>query len=632
MNVFDLYAKLSLDDSEYNEGLDNAKKSASGVGKAISTGLKAGGAAVAAVGAATVAMTGALIKGADDVAAYGDNIDKMSQKLGISAEAYQEWDAVMQHSGTTIDGMQRGMVTLQSAAENDAAAFEALGISQEQLASMNTEEMFSAVISGLQEMEEGSERTVLAQKLLGGAAKELGPLLNTSAEETQAMKDRVHELGGVMSDEAVKAAAKFKDSQQDLNTAFNSLSRNMMTKFLPSITGVMDGLAKVFTGEGGLDDIKQGISDFVGNLTEELPKLLTVGSGIVTSLLTAIEENLPELAGAAVDTIIMLATYLIENLPLLVDSALTIIMTLADGLVAALPELIPAIVDVILKIVDTLTDPDNISNLIDAAIAIMIALAEGLIEALPKLVEKAPEIIMNLVEAIIENLPKLLIATGKIIWQLIKGIGESVYRLGAAAWDIIKELGSAIAEKASDLWNKAKEIVDKVGEGIAHWASNLIEKGKEIVNNVWEGIKSKATEFYNNVKSFFEGIVNSVKDFLGIKSPSKTFSYIGDMMAEGLSSGFEDGISDAEKSMLQNMDGMVDALSGNAISLGSVDFASSGLGKSSAALMNGMTANNQASSMPSTIQVVLPDGTEVARAWLPDLINAASAAGTPILA
>lgn len=631
MNVFELFAKLSLDDSEYNEGLDNAKKSASGVGKAIGTGLKAGGAAIAAVGAATVAMTGAFIKSADNVAEYGDNIDKMSQKLGISAEAYQEWDAVMQHSGTTIDGMQRGMVTLQSVAEKDAAAFEALGISQEQLASMNTEEMFSAVISGLQGMEEGSERTVLAQKLLGSAAKELGPLLNTSAEETQAMKDRVHELGGVMSDEAVKAAAKFKDSQQDLNTAFNSLSRNMTTKFLPSITGVMDGLAKVFTGEGGLDDIKQGISDFVGNLTEELPKLLTVGSGIVTSLLTAIEENLPELAGAAVDTIIMLATYLIENLPLLVDSALTIIMTLADGLVAALPELIPAIVDVILKIVDTLTDPDNISNLIDAAIAIIMALAEGLIEALPKLAEKAPEIIMNLVEAIIENLPKLLIATGKIIWQLIKGIGESVYRLGAAAWDIIKELGAAIVEKAKDLWNKAKEIVDQVGEGIAHWAIDLYEKGKAIVDGVWEGISSKFLEFKQKVTDFFGGIVNSVKEFLGIASPSKVFASIGDMMAAGLEKGFDDGMTDAERTMSRDMEDMVDALSGRTVQFGNIDFASSGLGKSSAALMNGLATSGQLGGNLS-VQVVLQDGTEVARAWLPDFLRVASSNGTPLTA
>ena len=41
-----------------------------------------------------------------NVAAYGDNIDKMSQKMGMSAEAYQEWDAVMQHSGTSMEAMK----------------------------------------------------------------------------------------------------------------------------------------------------------------------------------------------------------------------------------------------------------------------------------------------------------------------------------------------------------------------------------------------------------------------------------------------------------------------------------------------------------------------------------------------
>jgi hypothetical protein len=57
------------------------------------------------------------------VASYGDNIDKMSQKMGMSASAYQEWDAVMQHSGTSMETMKSSMKTLANAAETGNDAF-----------------------------------------------------------------------------------------------------------------------------------------------------------------------------------------------------------------------------------------------------------------------------------------------------------------------------------------------------------------------------------------------------------------------------------------------------------------------------------------------------------------------------
>ena len=62
---------------------------AGGIGSALKT-------ATGVVAAGATALTGALTAGVKSVASYGDNIDKMSQKMGISAKGYQEWDAVLQ--------------------------------------------------------------------------------------------------------------------------------------------------------------------------------------------------------------------------------------------------------------------------------------------------------------------------------------------------------------------------------------------------------------------------------------------------------------------------------------------------------------------------------------------------------
>lgn len=545
MDIFDLSAKLSLDSGNYEKGLGNAEKSTSSFASKLKSGLatagKIGAAAIGAVTTAAGFLSKTIIDGTREVAAYGDNIDKASQKMGISAEAYQEWDAVLQHSGSSIDSMGRGMLTLAKKAQSGSDAFEKLGLSVDDVASMSQEDLFSAVIAGLQEMEEGTERSALAAELLGGSAKELGPLLNTSAKDTAEMKKRVKELGGVMSNDAVKAAAKYQDSLQDMQTALDGAKRGIVTEFLPAVTSVMDGLTEIFSGDSdkGIGMISDGIEQFVDNISESMPKILEFGSQILVSLADAIIANLPTLISAATDTIMTLVNGLVENLPEIIEVGLQVIIAFAEGIVENLPELIPTIVDVVLKIVDILTDPDTLSNLIDAAIAIIIALANGIIDALPKLIEKAPEIIENLVTAIIENAPKLLDAAVELIEKLWEGI--------KSCWQTIKGWGKEIIDKIwtgiTLKWREVKEwgsnILSKIGDGFTQVWEDIKGIGSDIVRGIWEGIKNMGSWISDKVGGFFGGIVDGIKDFLGIASPSKVFAQIGAFSAEGFGVGFD---------------------------------------------------------------------------------------------
>ena len=117
--------------------------------------------AAAGIGAAISTAIGKV----GDLAAMGDTIDKQSQKIGISAKAYQEWDAVLQHSGSSISAMQGAMKKLTSEAASGSDAFQKLGISQEEAMSLSQEDLFGRVIEGLQGMEGGTERAALAQEV-----------------------------------------------------------------------------------------------------------------------------------------------------------------------------------------------------------------------------------------------------------------------------------------------------------------------------------------------------------------------------------------------------------------------------------------------------------------------------------
>lgn len=537
MDLFDLVATLSLDTSKYDENISGAEKKASTFGDKLGGAMKVGGAAVGALAAGTTALVGGMVKSTGETAKFGDNIDKMSQKMGISAQAYQEWDAILQHSGTSIDSMSRGMQTLQKNAVNSADKFEKLGITQEQLANMSTEELFSATITGLQGMEEGAERTALASELLGGSAKELGALLNTSAEDTEKMRQRVHELGGVMSDDAVSAAAAYQDSLQDMQTAFSGVTRSLTSEFMPGITTVMDGLAEIFSGdsENGLALISQGVNDLITNLTEQIPQFLEVGTGIVLAIGEAILDNLPALMEAGGEAILTIVSAIIENLPQIIETGLSVIVSLANGIAQSLPDLIPTIVDVVIQIVETLID--NVDMLIDSAIAIIIALANGLIASLPKLLEKAPEIVAKLVQAIITNAPKLLQSALQLIVSLAQGLIQNLPKIVQAAGQIVQSLIN----------------------GVKSLMSRIISIGSDIVKGVWQGLQNMVGWFTDKVKGFFSGIVNGVKNLLGISSPSKVFAGIGKNMALGVGEGWDDEFS----SIKNGIDGDLDFSAGS---------------------------------------------------------------------
>ena len=546
-DVFDLYAKLGLDSSGYEQGLSSAEKKGSGFGKGLGKAAKAGVAAVAAVGTAAVSAGAALVKGAGDVADYGDDIDKMSQKVGISAEAYQEWDAVLQHSGASAASLKAVMKTLSSQATQNAAKFEALGISEEEVANLSKEDLFARVIEGLQGMEEGTEKTALASQLLGRGAIEYGALLNTSAEETKEMRERVHELGGVMSDEAVKASAKFQDTLQDLSTGFEGISRNLTADFIPSITTVMEGLTSILAGDAdkGTEQLSEGVGQMVDNIAQLIPKITKIAVPIIEAIGKALIDNLPVILPVLTDLVMSLSDMIIQNLPEFLNTSMQMIMTLSQGIIEALPELLPTMIDVILQIVDMLID--NIDLLVDASIEIMIALANGLVEALPRLVEKAPVIIEKLVAALVRNTPKLLEAALQVIVTLVQGIVANLPQILSAATQILTTLIDGVKAQFGNVLNIGIEIIDKVAEGIGSAIESAKTWGADLIDNFISGI----TDGIGKVVDTVAGVGEAIADFIGFSEPKKgplsKFHTFAPDMIDLFTEGIDDNLDEIKK-------------------------------------------------------------------------------------
>lgn len=518
MNVFELFASLSLDTSGYDDALDASEQKgqsfASKLGSGLKTAGKVGAAGIALAGAATYAAGKSFVNGVTEVGQYADAIDKQSQKLHMSAESYQEWDFVMQHYGTSIESMGAAMKTLTNQAETNAEAFEALGLSQQEVAGMSQEELFQATIYGLQGISDESERTVLAQQLLGRGSMELGALLNDTEYDVETLKAQAHELGGVLSDDTVKAGASFQDSLQNMQTAMSGVKNNMLGQFLPAFSTTMDGLANVFAGKEdlGLSQIEEGVTNLTNTLTSQLPTFIQIGSRIISSLVTAITNNLPSLVSTGLSAMKTIGSSLISNLPALasaavqivtelasfltdgdsistlIDTALQVITILSEGLEQALPVLIPAIVQIILTIIEKLTEPNTMMILTNATFSLMGGLISGIIQAIPSIVKTIPTIIANLISTLAQSFPAFAFNVLNLLDELATSIGTAITEGLGANWDAVVEILDGIKTDLKDKLNGALDVVNEVLDSISSAFTDIFDTVKTTVSDAIDAI------------------------------------------------------------------------------------------------------------------------------------------------
>ena len=576
--------------SDMLNGSDSIGGVADTLSGSFSAALGLAGTAIAGVTAAATAMTGAVVAGgaafmdmATSAAEYGDSVDKMSQKMGVSSEFFQEMDAVLKHSGTSMESLKASMKTMATAAQQGNEAFQALGISEEEVASMSQEDLFNAVITGLQNMEEGTERTYLASQLLGRGATELGALLNTSAEETQAMKDRLHELGGVMSDEDVKAAAQFQDSLQDMQTGFEGMQRKLVSGFLPSMSKVMDGMGDLFAGnnEKGLESLSDGVNEFIDNLSNLAPSLLSVGGNLVGTLTQSILTNLPTLITVGGEQLLALARGLVDSAPMLLSAGREIVETLlstaqtmlpeflvltqdffriiAEGVQEALPTLLPMATDVIVTLIDTFVSimPEGMQ----AGVALLEALGQGIVASLPALIGVIPTVTEALIqflssEALMfvqvgtyifesllssENVNTIIQALIPMIPQitesLISTLSESIPLFIEAGYTLFVALIENLPMIIVELCSAIPQIQDALLTALADLIVSFEDMGEQIMMGLADGLLKAGDAVVDTAKSVVGRIPESAKNLLQINSPSKLFEGYGEYIDMGLALG-----------------------------------------------------------------------------------------------
>ncbi len=114
----------------------------------------------------------------------------------------------------------------------------------------------------------------------------------------------------------------------------------------------------------------------------------------------------------------------------------------------------------------------------------------------------------------------------------------------------IIEIGIRIlVELAAGIIKAIPQLIYSLVDGFGRLMGKFGDIGKNIVNGIWQGISGLKDWIYNKVSGFFSGIVDSVKNMLGIHSPSTVFAGIGGYMAQGIGQGFSKAMNDVSSDM-----------------------------------------------------------------------------------
>ena len=612
MNLFELFVKIGADTTEANKGIDEVGQKTSGLGEKLKSGLAtAGKVAVAGVAAGATAI-GAL--GTKAVAAYADYEqlmggvetlfkDSQDQVMDYANNAYKTAGLSANEYMETVTSFSASL--LQSLDGDTSAAADKANLAITDM-SDNANKMGTDMAS-IQNAYQGfakSNYTMLDNLKLGygGTQAEMERLL-ADAEKISGIKydissyadivDAIHVVQtemGITGTTAEEAASTIQGSFGMMKSAWQNLVTGMadpdqdlgvlVGNFMDSV--VIAGNNLIPRIQELLPRIVEATTSLIGTVSEQLPAILgTVlpslvegATNLVTGLMAALPSVLSVLADVAPTVINTLVPALIELLPQITQTGIDVIVSLAQGIADALPQLIPAATDAIIEIVEVLTSPENLGNLIDAALAIILALVDGLVDATPKLIAAVPDVISNLVTAIIANIPKILEAGVEITMALADGLIKALPEL-------IEEIPNLILGIVQGIIDNLPEIIMAGPKIIAALATGLIEAIPDIVmvipqlirsivdtflsfdwgsigKNIVEGIKNGFVNMWNSfkqtVENVFTGLVDGVKSFLGIASPSKVFAGIGGYMAEGLGQGFDKEFSNVKRGIQSQLD------------------------------------------------------------------------------
>lgn len=561
--------------SAANLGTSAVAGTAKVIGTTLVTAAKAGAVALGTASAALIKL------GKDAVDGYADYeqlVDGIETLFKNSADAVKEYaDQAYKTAGVSANEYMETVTSfsaslLQSLEGDTKEATELANMAMVDMAD-NANKLgtdFSMIQTAYQAFAKNNWTLLDNLKLgYGGTAREMARLVNESGLLSEAQKinlDDTKNLGvalqevgfdtivkaihavqvemGITGTTALEAAKTISGSAKAMKSSWKNLLveiakengnvKNSFGEFTDSVSIFADNLMprveQVIEGFGGLvgelePTISMALDRVMTSTFSMLPKVVELGSKLVSTLVGSIDTNKEKLSAAAVTIVNSLSSFVLNDAPKLFNTGVDLIVQLLKGF--DIKDMSEKAGKVVSDMILYLTSPDNVNTFIDAGWDFLEGLVGGLTSG-------------DNVERLVENFTNLVV-------KITNKISENKEKVVDGAISLLERLGTALAENST-----IRAIVDGVSSVVVGIVSELIsaenlkrvfETAAFLLDELAEGIFALSRNATVTIPDVVKAIVDAFNDSESTNKMIEAGKNLGGALMYGIHVTISDGIA-----------------------------------------------------------------------------------------
>lgn len=466
-------------------------------------------------------------------AAYtADSIGDTAQKIGLTAEAFQEWNHVATIMGSSTESLNKAFIKVNGIlgdiatgnADKVSDSLALIGLTVDDIKGKNADEAFEIISDALSKVEDEALRVGVANKFFGEKiGTELIPILSSEISTIKDLRQEARKLG-IVTNEQADQAGEFTDALDRTKQALSSLGIDIATTMMPILQAliikVRDEMIPVvkdwvFRWNNLDSDTKKMIATLIGLVAAIGPVLSIAGKvgpllNIVSMTLKGVGSaglfagagiNFATLGIGALIAILAMALFQSEEFRVLLGKLMETfmqllppILSIVDALMTALQPILDVIIDLVVMLIDLLVP---ILDVILMPLIMQVGMFAEILEMLAPLITMLGHVLQAILVPAIKVLKTVLDPILKVVQKIIEFIQK-----------IFEWIGE-LPKKIGDFGGKIKDTFSSVTDGISN-----------IANKVTDGISDFASNAAKKVSGFFGGIGDFFSDTFNLKGSS----------------------------------------------------------------------------------------------------------------
>lgn len=289
MNIFNLFAKLTLDTSNFNKNIKDAEKKSKGFAEKTNKYIKViAGNAWVELGKTILNVIKGLTKVTLDLVNYADRYSDLSAKYDISTKSLQEFEYIAGQNGATLDSLLSTMTMMYNRAKENDEVFAKLGVSVKDtngnMKSMDS--LFWEVKTALDNVNNSGDKSALMLEAFGRNAMSVGEVLRKDTTELQGLAQKANDLGIILNENTIQSASNFNDMLDEMRLR----GKSAFAEFLAGSEGSEEKLDAFF------DDVTAKIEEYT-------PRLMVFGANLLFKITQAMIKAFPKRIPMLIDAI-----------------------------------------------------------------------------------------------------------------------------------------------------------------------------------------------------------------------------------------------------------------------------------------------------------------------------------------